>query len=166
MFVGEIRMFAGDFAPAGWMFCDGQTLPIDQYDTLFQVLGTTYGGDGVTTFQLPDLRGRVAIHHGTNAGGTYVLAEAAGNESVLVGTMQMPIHGHAARASSGLGSSDSPAGRVPARNAAGSPQYAASADSNLAAGAVLAAGGTQAHNNLQPYLGLPFIIAVEGDFPS
>src|SRR5438309_4954850 len=95
-YVGEIRMFAGNFAPAGWMFCEGQLLPISEYETLFQLIGTTYGGDGQSTFALPDLRGRVPIHQGSNGTSTYNLAENGGVETVTLTTNQIPGHTHPA----------------------------------------------------------------------
>ena len=93
-FVGEIRIFAGNFAPAGWMFCEGQLLPISENETLFQLIGTTYGGDGQSTFALPDLRGRLPVHNGTLAGTTFQLAEQAGSEEITLTTQQLPIHTH------------------------------------------------------------------------
>src|SRR5688572_15312077 len=106
-YVGEIRMFAGNFAPAGWMFCDGALLPISENETLFQLIGTTYGGDGEETFALPDLRGRAPLHMGTGSGGsTYVIAETGGVESVTVTTQQLPIHNHAFLASTAGGATN------------------------------------------------------------
>src|SRR6201996_2879938 len=93
-YVGEIRMFAVNFEPAGWMFCEGQLLPISEYETLFNLIGTTYGGDGQSTFQLPDLRGRIPVHVGTGAGSTYTLAQSAGAETVTLTTQQIPAHSH------------------------------------------------------------------------
>src|ERR1700755_2745046 len=109
-YVGEIRMFAGNFAPAGWMFCEGQTLPISENEVLFQLIGTTYGGDGESTFNLPNLASRVPIHMGTGANGiTYQLAEAAGTESVTLTIQQTPIHTHAQLASTDIPTNNSPA---------------------------------------------------------
>jgi microcystin-dependent protein len=159
--LGEIRLWAGYFEPTGWAFCQGQVLPIDQFDQLFSLIGTTYGGDGQVTFALPDLRGRVPVHVGAG----YAQGELGGNESLFLSANQIPAHTHTMRASSSLGTSDTPTGRVLAKNAAGSPQYAAAADSDLATGAVTSSGGSQAHTNLQPYLGLNFIIALEGVYP-
>jgi microcystin-dependent protein len=161
-YVGEIRMFAGDFAPAGWMLCEGQLLPILENETLFQLIGTTYGGDGQDTFALPDLRGRAPIHSGNG----FVLADYGGAETVTLVATQIPIHSHAAGASAALGTSDQPAGRVPAVNAAGVPQYGPAADTLLSSSALLSAGGSQAHPNLQPYLGIHFIISLYGVFPT
>src|SRR5438309_7700397 len=107
-YVGEIRMFAGNFAPAGWMFCEGQLLPISENETLFNLIGTTYGGDGQSTFGLPDLRGRVPIHMGTQAGTTYQIAEKTGVEEVTLTTQQLPVHTHAVIASGDLAASPDP----------------------------------------------------------
>lgn len=161
-YVGEIRMFAGDFAPVGWLTCEGQLLSIAEYETLFILIGTTYGGDGQTTFALPDLRGRAPLH----AGNGVILGEVAGVESVTLATTQIPPHSHGARASTAVASSADPAGRVPALNAAGVPQYGAIADSSLSPAALLAAGGSQPHENLQPSLAIHFIISLFGVFPS
>jgi microcystin-dependent protein len=161
-FIAEIRMFAGTFAPDGWAFCDGQLLPISQYDALFALIGTTYGGDGQSTFALPDLRGRAPVHQGT----TWVLGQSTGSEQVTLTTGQLPSHAHAEAASTSPGDSDSPVGRVPARNAAGSPVYGSNVDATLAAGALQAAGGSGPHANMQPYLAINFIISLFGVFPS
>lgn len=153
-YLGEIRMFAGTFAPSGWLLCQGQILPIAGNDPLFSLIGTTYGGDGVTTFAMPDLRGRVPVH----AGPGYVIAQAGGVEQVTLTTAQIPAHTHPAGAASAIGDSADPTGRVPARNAAGVPRYGAGADTTLAATTMLATGGSGAHTNMQPYLGINFII--------
>ena len=165
-YIGEIRMFAGDFAPLGWKFCDGQLLPILDYEGLYQVIGITYGGDGQVSFAVPDLRSRAPIHVGQGQGLTgRLLAESGGAEAVSLTLGQIPPHSHAAGASSANGSSDDPTGRVPARNAAGVPQYGASVDTNLSAGALLPAGGSSPHTNMQPYLGINYIICYEGALP-
>ena len=165
-FLGEIRIHAGYYEPQSWRWCQGQTLPIDQFDALFSLLGTTYGGDGVTTFNLPDLRGRVAIHAGQGPGlPSYALGEQGGVEILTLTPQQIPAHTHAARASSGVGTSDTPTGNVPARNAAGSPQYSSTAAADLGANALLSTGGTQPHENRQPHCGVNYIICVEGVFP-
>lgn len=161
-FIGEIRMFAGTFAPLGWMFCEGQILPISENEALFSLIGTTFGGDGQETFALPDLRGRAPVHQGNGM----VLGEMSGAEYVTLTLNQIPAHTHAAGASSGHGDSVSPVGRVPAVNAAGGPQYAAAANATLAAGALEAAGGSQPHNNMQPYLCIHHIISLYGIYPS
>ena len=162
-YIGEIRMFAGSFAPIGWLKCEGQELLISgQYENLFTLLGTTYGGDGQTTFGLPDLRGRAPVH----MEGGFSLGETAGDESLFITTGQMPQHVHTVHVSSAPGVSDLPAGRVPARNAAGTPQYRDTADVTLSTNALQIAGGSQPHENMQPSLVITFIIAFEGVYPS
>jgi microcystin-dependent protein len=166
-FIGEVRMFAGNFAPLGWLFCDGSLLPISEYETLFNLIGTTYGGDGQSTFALPDLRGRVPIHQGPLAGGsTYVIGQSGGVESVTLTTQQIPNHGHALVASGGAGSASGPGGNVPALAVGnlyvGSPT---SPTVNLSEMAIGSAGGSQPHDNLQPFLCVSFIISLFGIFP-
>lgn len=167
--IGEIRMFGGNFAPAGWMFCEGQLLPISENETLFQLIGTTYGGDGQSTFALPDLRGRVPIHQGTGAGITFQLGEQAGVESVTLTTQQTPIHTHGllCAASGGIPNSN-PAGgfwaasdatqysTIPGANQMGNAQNPLISD---------IAGGSQPHDNFMPYLCISFIISLFGVFP-
>lgn len=161
-YLGEIRMFAGDFEPYGWRFCDGRLLAISEYDALFTLIGTTYGGDGQTTFALPDLRGRVPIHSYTTQ-----LGEMRGVESVTVIPTQVPVHSHDVQGTSGPGLSSDPSGAVPARNALGSPHYSLGGDTSLAAGALDVAGGSQPHDNLMPSLCVHFIICTDyGVFPS
>jgi microcystin-dependent protein len=165
-FVGEIRMFVGDFAPAGWQLCNGQLLAITaETETLFQLIGTTYGGDPNSNFALPDLRGRAPVHAGTSLGQNYVVGQMSGVETVTLQTTQIPVHNHSVLASSGSADSDLPTGRIPARNAAGAPHYGGAVDATLAATAVTSTGGTQPHNNLQPWLGINFIISMNGVFP-
>ncbi len=161
-YVGEIRMFAGNFAPAGWMFCEGQLLPISEYETLFNLIGTTYGGDGQSTFALPDLRGRVPIHQGNG----FTLAENGGVETVTLTVSQIPAHSHPALANTN-GSGTSPSQSV----WAGNPdfaQWAAASTINgqMNAGVVGSTGGSQPHNNFIPYLCVDFIISLFGIFPS
>jgi microcystin-dependent protein len=166
-FVGEIRIFAGSFAPTGWALCDGQLMPISQNTALFSLLGTAYGGDGRSTFALPDLRGRVPVHVGQGPGLTERLwGEVLGSEAHTLSVGEIPVHTHPLGASAANGSSDAPAGGVMARSPAAVPQYAAVADTTLAASAVSPTGGGQPHNNMQPYLTLNFIIALQGFFPS
>lgn len=166
-FIGELMLFAGNFAPRGWAFCDGQLLPISQNTALFSILGTTYGGNGQTTFALPDLRGRAPIHPGQGPGLSYRnLGESSGEENHSLVVPEMPAHNHAARADSGNGSSDTPTGRYPARNPAGVPHYSSNAPVNLAPDAVTVTGGSQPHNNMPPYLGISYCICLEGIFPS
>jgi microcystin-dependent protein len=166
-FVGEVRIFAGSFAPNGWALCNGQLLPIVQNIALFSLLGTTFGGDGQTTFALPDLRGRVPIHMGQGPGlSDRVRGQALGAEAHALGVAEMPVHAHSLGASAANGNRDAAAGGVMARSPAAIPQYEASADTSLAASAVSTTGADQPHNNMQPYLALNFIIAMQGIFPS
>lgn len=163
-FIGEIRIFGGNFAPAGWAFCDGQLMPISENDALFTLIGTTYGGDGQETFALPDLRGRLPLHQGTNAGTTFTLGENGGVESVTLTTQQMPVHNHAFLAANVGGDQVSPAGNVPAQSFNVTPYINDPPDGNMGA-AVVPVGGSQPHDNMPPYLGLNFIISLFGVFP-
>ncbi len=163
-YVGEIRMFGGNFAPAGWMFCAGQLLPISENETLFNLIGTTYGGDGQSTFALPDLRGRIPIHQG----GGLILAETGGVEEVTLTVNQIPAHSHVA-----LGSTNTATGTVPANNVlsglTGATTGGYGTDNptvNLAPAGVSSVGGSQPHTNFQPYLCVSFIISLFGIFPS
>jgi len=166
-FVGEIRMFAGNFPPAGWMFCEGQLIPISENETLFNLIGTTYGGDGQSTFALPDLRGRLPLHMGTGPGGTtYQLAETGGAESVTLTTQQIPQHAHALLASTSTGTQNAPTNNVTAASPSVTLYIGDAPDSNLAANALSPAGGSQPHENLQPYLCIDFIISLYGIYPS
>jgi microcystin-dependent protein len=162
-YVGEIRMFAGNFAPAGWMFCEGQLLPISENETLFQLIGTTYGGDGESTFALPDLRGRIPIHQGNG----FILAETGGAEEITLTVNQIPAHSHAALASAGNATDKPPANLVPAAaNIVGILPYGADAPkTNLSPQSITPVGGSQPHTNFQPYLCVDFIISLFGLFP-
>lgn len=168
-YVGEIRMFAGNFAPAGWMLCSGQTLAISEYDTLFNLIGTTYGGDGQSTFVLPNLQSRVPIHMGTNQQ-TFVIGESAGVETVTLTQQQVPQHTHALLASSSAGSSSSPAGSVLAEasgTAGGELSYGTDpAIVTMNAQSLTPVGGSQPHDNMQPYLVISYIISLYGIYPS
>lgn len=155
-------MFAGNFAPAGWMFCEGQLLPISEYETLFQLIGTTYGGDGQSTFALPDLRGRVPIHFGNG----FTLAETGGVETVTLTVAQIPAHSHALMATSNNASSANAAGKLLATAPSYTPYIQDAPASNLAATSIGSTGGSQPHNNFQPYLCVDFIISLFGLFPS
>ncbi len=163
-YVGEIRMFAGNFAPRGWMFCEGQPLPISEHETLFQLLGTTYGGDGQSTFALPDLRGRLPLHQGNG----FILAETGGAEEVTLTVQQLPGHSHPLHGSSSVAADRSPGGKVPAESGAAGdfPYLEDSPTVNLAPSAISPVGGSQPHTNFQPYLCLDFIISLFGIFPS
>jgi len=163
-FVGEIRMFAGNFAPAGWMFCEGQLLPISENETLFQLIGTTYGGDGESTFALPDLRGRIPVHQGNG----FILAETGGAEEITLTVNQIPIHSHPLQGSTQLASSTNPQGAVLAQdNIVGVDLYVEDTpNSNMAPSAIGPVGGSQPHTNFQPYLCIDYIISLFGIFPS
>lgn len=165
-YLGEIMMFGGNFAPQGWALCNGQLMAISQNPALFQVLGATYGGDGVTTFALPDLRGRAPIHAGQGPTlSNRVLGEQGGEEAHTLTLAEMPAHTHAVNAHSGDGTSPSPAGLLLARDPSGVPHYGSGADATLAPGAIGTAGNSQAHLNMQPYLVINFCISLQGVFP-
>jgi microcystin-dependent protein len=165
-YIGEIRMFAGNFAPAGWAFCDGQTIPISENDALFTLLGTTYGGDGQETFNLPNLQSRVPMHAGTGPGlGTYQLGEQAGVESVTLTVQQIPSHNHPQGCKNTDGNSASPANAVPANNSTALAYGSTPPPGNLNANATGITGGSQPHENIQPYLCVNFIISLFGIFP-
>jgi microcystin-dependent protein len=166
--VGEIRMFAGSFAPAGWAFCNGAVVPISENETLFNLIGTTYGGDGQETFALPDLQGRASMHAGTGPGlsQTYVLGEKAGVESVTVSTQQLPVHSHPMVASTNPGIESSTQGNI----VCSSPSInlyieGQGPDTNLNTQVASIVGGSQPHENLQQYLCISFIISLFGVFP-
>jgi microcystin-dependent protein len=155
-------MFGGNFAPAGWAFCEGQLLPISENETLFQLIGTTYGGDGESTFALPDLRGRIPLHQGNGQ----VLAEMAGVESVTLTQQQMPVHTHPMVGANTAGNQVSPIGNLPANSTSVKPYIAEDQDGNFSNAAVTPDGGSQPHDNFMPYLCVDFIISLFGIFPS
>ncbi len=163
-YVGEIRMFAGNFAPVGWMFCEGQLLPISEYETLFNLIGTTYGGDGQSTFALPDLRGRVPLHSGNG----FTLAETGGVETVTLTVSQIPAHSHPYLAVSDVASSNTPTNNfLAALPLATITAYDTDPPlGTLSPSAISSVGGSQPHNNFQPYLCVDFIISLFGIFPS
>ena len=167
--VGEIRIFAGNFPPNGWMFLDGALLPISENDVLFQLLGTTYGGDGQETFALPNLQSRVPIHQGTGPSGTnYVLAEAAGTESETLTVQQIPSHTHQEVASNVPATDQNPTGKVLALPNSSQPNlvfWGSDSVAQMNAQAIQPAGGSQPHENVQPYLCVNFIISLFGVFP-
>src|SRR5205823_1841652 len=165
-YVGEIRMFGGSFAPAGWAMCQGQSMPISENDTLFNLIGTTYGGDGQETFALPDLRGRFPVHQGQGPGlSGYTLGEMTGTESVTLTVQQLPAHSHQANAAIG-GNDLSPAGNLWATDANGNTAaYNAANNAQKAPDAIGAEGGSQPHDNIQPFLAVNFIISLFGVFP-
>jgi microcystin-dependent protein len=161
-YVGEIRMFAGNFAPAGWMFCEGQPIPISEYETLFNLIGTTYGGDGESTFALPDLRGRLPLHQGNG----FILGEPGGAEEITLTVAQLPAHTHTAVGTANAGTQSSPAGLLPGR-VTGNDIYAADSPFvAMATSTISQVGGNQPHTNFQPYLCVNFIISLFGIFPS
>lgn len=166
-YIGEIRMFAGNFAPSGWLFCDGSMLPISEYDTLFSLIGTTYGGDGQNTFGLPDLRGRIPIHMGTGAGVSYTIGEWSGAETMTLTTQQIPAHTHLILATDTVADTRNPKGARFAR-VRREPVYAPLTGGSTAmhAQSISAIGGSQPHNNMQPFLCINFIISLYGIFPS
>jgi len=161
-YVGEIRMFAGNFAPAGWMFCEGQLLPISENETLFQLIGTTYGGDGQSTFALPDLRGRLPLHQGNG----FILAETGGAEEITLTVNQIPSHTHPLLGNSGGASAASPANAVMAEQLAVSAYQSFAPATAMAPQSIGPVGGSQPHTNFQPYLCVDFIISLFGIFPS
>ena len=161
-YVGEIRMFAGNFAPAGWMFCQGQLLPISENETLFQLIGTTYGGDGESTFALPNLQSRAPRHWGSGL----ILAETGGVEEVVLTVNQIPAHSHPFLAAAVAGNQISAAGAVPANSFNVTPYINQAPDGNMNVSAISPTGGSQPHENLQPYLCINFIISLFGIFPS
>jgi microcystin-dependent protein len=167
-YVGEIRIFAGNFPPAGWMFCEGQLLPISEEETLFNLIGTTYGGDGQSTFALPDLRGRVPMHQGTGNGlGTATLAQTGGAETVTVTVNTMPAHSHPFLAIGDKpGTAQSPGGNLAAQSFNVTPWIEDVSGTTFSPNAITQVGGTQPHDNFQPYLCLDFIISLFGVFPS
>ena len=148
-YVGEIRMFAGNFAPAGWMFCEGQLLPISENETLFQLIGTTYGGDGQSTFALPDLRGRIPIHQG-----------------ITLTVSQIPSHTHPLLSANIISNDPNPASNLLAESSIVSMYQASAANAPMAVQSVGSVGGSQPHTNFQPYLCVDFIISLFGIFPS
>lgn len=161
-YVGEIRMFAGNFAPAGWMFCEGQLLPISENETLFQLIGTTYGGDGQSTFALPDLRGRIPLHQGNGS----ILAETGGAEEITLTVSQIPAHSHPMLASTNASQDPNPSGKVVGQSGSALLYLQDTTDSNMSPLAVSSVGGSQPHTNFQPYLCVDFIISLFGIFPS
>ena len=161
-YYGEIRMFGGNFAPAGWMFCEGQLLPISEYETLFNLIGTTYGGDGQSTFALPDLRGRVPVHQGNG----FILAEQGGVEEVTLTVNQIPAHSHSLLASGDLGNQLTTTGNLLSNSQGAIPYIEDVTTLNMNSSAITPVGGSQPHTNFQPYLCVNFIISLFGIFPS
>jgi len=163
-FLGEIRMFAGTFAPRGWALCDGQLMAISQNAALFSLVGTYYGGDGRTTFALPDLRGRFPMHRGN----THSQGQKSGSETVTLNTNHLPAHSHSLRYDADRADVTSPVGNSLAASAAGDRQYAGSSSPNpgMHSNSIAPNGGSQAHDNMPPFLCIHFIIALMGVYPS
>lgn len=166
-FIGEIRMFAGNFAPSGWGFCNGVLYPISEYDALFTLIGTTYGGDGQSTFAVPDLRGRVPVHMGQGTGlASYAIGEPGGTETVTLTAQQIPVHSHPFAASTAGGQSAAPQGKVLASPPSVTAFIQDTPSAPLPPTTVGAAGGSQPHENLMPYLCINYIISLFGTFPT
>jgi len=175
-YVGQILMFAGTFAPAGWMLCQGQIVPISENETLFNLIGTTYGGDGQSTFALPDLQGRVAVHMGQGSGlSNYVIGEKAGTEEVTLTTQQIPQHNHLVLTNNAEGSASTPTSATIMSsqnigNGSDTPNafapYAAATAVTLPASTLQSTGGSQPHDNIQPVLTISYVISLFGVYPS
>ena len=167
-YVGEIRMFGGSFAPVGWALCQGQAMPISQNETLFQLIGTTYGGDGQNTFDLPDLQGRVPIHQGQGSGISqqYIIGEEGGVEQVTLTTQQMPQHNHAWVCNTGAQNNPSPANAIFATAESATIFFSGQPDVSLNTSSVAPQGGSQPHENMQPFLVVSFILSLYGIYPS
>jgi microcystin-dependent protein len=167
-YIGEIRMFGGSFAPAGWAMCNGALMPISENDTLFNLIGTTYGGDGQETFAVPDLQGRVPIHQGQGPGisQTYQIGETAGTESVTLSTNQIPIHTHALLASTDPANAVAPTGNVLANPVNTFPYFPSTGSVQLNQATLTPVGGSQPHENMMPFLVVTYIISLFGIFPT
>lgn len=167
-YIGEIRMFAGDYAPEGWAFCDGQLMPISQNEILFMLIGTRYGGDGQTTFALPDLRGRLPINQGTNpqTGTTFALGKQGGTEKVTLRHEEIPSHTHQIACSNEVGTLASPQEAFWAKNVKQYSMNAPNEQLKMHEGIISSVGGNQPHDNTMPFLALRFIIALEGIYPT
>jgi len=166
-FVGEIRMFAGNFAPRGWAFCDGQLLAVSQNDALFSLLGTIYGGDGRTTYGLPDLRGRIPIHAGSGPGlSPRRLGAKAGEEKVTLTVNQLPSHTHPMQAATAAGTQSNPSGEYLAASPSIRMYRPGTPNAAMNSGSISQLGGSRSHSNLMPFLCIQFIIALFGIYPS
>lgn len=161
-YVGEIRMFAGNFAPAGWMFCEGQLLPISENETLFNLIGTTYGGDGQSTFALPDLRGRLPVH----AGNGFTLSQTGGVESVTLTVNQIPSHTHSLSTYNSVANSPNPGDNLLGLSSQVNMYFGDNPSAPMNSGSISPVGGSQPHDNFMPYLCVDFIISLFGIFPS
>ncbi|NDD28434.1 MAG: phage tail protein [Proteobacteria bacterium] len=161
-FLGEVQIFAGNFAPAGWALCQGQLLSIAQYDALYNLIGTTYGGDGVSTFALPDLRGRLVLHAGGQGGSKYATGQTGGSATQTLTAANLPPHTHALQASSAAGTQASPTNAYPAAG----QSYATTATATMAADTVGSTGGSQPFSVQQPFVGINYIISLSGIYPA
>lgn len=161
-YIGEVRIFAGNFAPVGWLLCQGQLLPISQYEVLFNLIGTTYGGDGQNTFAVPNLASRIPYHQGLG----YVIGQTGGVEQATLSPQQMPVHSHSANATAATADQPAPAGNVWGSGTLSCYSTAQAANVTMNPAALMPAGGSQAHDNMPPFLCLNFIIATEGIYPS
>jgi microcystin-dependent protein len=166
-YIGEIRMFGGNFAPAGWVFCAGQLMPISENDALFTLIGTTYGGDGQETFGIPNLQGRTPVHAGQGPGlsQNYQIGESSGVEQVTLTTQQIPLHNHAFLASDNISSQTDPADHVLSQSSQATI-YISDQPNVAMANKVQPAGGSQPHENMQPYLCINYILSLYGVFPT
>jgi microcystin-dependent protein len=166
-YVGEIRMFAGNFAPAGWQFCNGALMPISENEVLFQLIGTTYGGDGQSTFALPNLQGRLPVHQGTFQGTTFTLGQPGGVEDVTLTVPQIPVHRHPMLVSQNTGTGSNPQNNVLDQMSGAILLYKEQTPTAALNAAVISpVGGSQPHTNMQPCLCVSFIISLFGLFPS
>jgi len=167
-FLGEVRMFAGTFAPVGWELCNGQLLSIAENDALYNLLGTTYGGDGVNTFGVPDLRGRSPVHQGQGQGlSNRVLGQLTGTETVTLTAAQIPAHYHPVHATNTAGTASIPTNNVWGQGSTGEKQYTQNAPNvSMSANCTTSTGGSQPHENMMPFLAVSFIIATQGIYPS
>jgi microcystin-dependent protein len=167
-YIGEIRMFAGNFVPEGWAFCDGTNLSISSNEALYTLLGTIYGGDGQSTFALPDLRGRIPLHVGTNpsTGMNYFLGQQSGSETVTITTEQLPTHSHGVSANNSVGDSNTPQNNVWGLSNEGEQYVVGEPNGTMSTTSITKVGGNQPHDNMMPYLTVSFIIALNGVYPS
>jgi microcystin-dependent protein len=165
-YIGEIRIFGGNFAPVGWANCDGSEFSIAGNEALFQLIGTTYGGDGQSTFNVPDLQGRVPVHQGKGAGSSYTPGEQGGVEFVTLTQQQLPIHTHPLMASTAAGNNANASGNVVAADPTNQLYSQDVASMPLANNAIVPAGGSQSHENRMPFIAIRYIIALEGIFPN
>jgi microcystin-dependent protein len=164
-YIGEIRMFGGNFAPFNWAFCDGSMISIANNSALFNLIGTTYGGNGQTNFALPNLLGRVPIHAGQGSTQTYVVGQTGGLEKVTLIANDMPTHSHALLASTNAANASLPTGNVLANTVNTFPYFRGSANESLNSGSVTQIGGSESHENMMPFLCVNFIIALYGVYP-